>query len=120
MKQNLITVSAAFGESDEVAVGRFDAFYTPVLDFTPDNDKLITALKGVDLGNQAISQTATGTGPLLLLPLEPGPSGADGEGGDLTARAEGDGPAAQCEPARRSRACDHGHPVGNRRITHGS
>jgi VWFA-related protein len=72
VKQNLITVSAAFGESDEVAVGRFDAFYTPVLDFTPDNDKLITALKGVDLGNQAISQTATGTGP-----LPPNPSAAD-------------------------------------------
>ena len=35
-----------------------------------------------------------GTGPLLLLPLEPGPSG-DAAGGDLTAPVEGGGPAAR-------------------------
>lgn len=34
------------------------------------------------------------TGPLLLLPLDPGPAG-DGGGGDLTARVEGGGPAAR-------------------------
>jgi len=72
VKQNLITISAAFGESDEVALGRFDAFYTPVLDFTADNDKLITALKSVDLGNQSVSTTVTGTGP-----LPPNPSAGD-------------------------------------------
>lgn len=74
VKQTLITISAAFGESDEVALGRFDAFYTPVLDFTTDNDKLITALKSVDLGNQSISATATGTGP-----LPPNPSAGDAQ-----------------------------------------
>jgi Ca-activated chloride channel family protein len=74
VKQTLITVSAAFGESDEVALGRFDSFYTPVLDFTTDNDKLITALKSVDLGNQSISPTATGTGP-----LPPNPSAGDAQ-----------------------------------------
>ncbi len=37
----------------------------------------------------------TGTGPLLLLPLEPGPAGGDAGGGDLTALTEGDGPAGR-------------------------
>ncbi len=49
VKQTLMAIAGAFSESDEVAVGRFDAYYTPVLDFTTDNDKLITALKDVDL-----------------------------------------------------------------------
>jgi chromosome segregation protein len=35
-----------------------------------------------------------GTGPLLLLPLDPGPAGGDG-GGELAARVEGSGPAAR-------------------------
>ena len=55
-----------------MAVGRFDAFYTPVLDFTTDNDKLLTALKSLDLGNQSFSSTTTGTGP-----LPPNPSAGD-------------------------------------------
>ena len=67
VKQTLLTIAAAFSESDEVAVGRFDAFYTPVLDFTTDNDKLLNALKGVDLGNQSIANT-TATGPLPPVP----------------------------------------------------
>ncbi len=36
-----------------------------------------------------------GTGPLLLLPLEPGPAGERGGSGDLTAHVEGDGPAVR-------------------------
>jgi VWFA-related protein len=72
VKQTLITISAAFGESDEVALGRFDAYYTPVLDFTTDNDKLINALKSVDLGNQNILPNTTATGP-----LPPNPSAGD-------------------------------------------
>ena len=72
VKQTLITIAAAFSESDEVAVGRFDAYYTPVLDFTTDNDKLINALKSVDLGNQTISANTSATGP-----LPPSPSAGD-------------------------------------------
>ena len=64
VKQTLLTIAAAFSESDEVAVGRFDAYYTPVLDFTTDNDKLINALKSVDLGNQNILPNTSATGPL--------------------------------------------------------
>lgn len=63
VKQNLITIAGAFGESDEVAVARFDAYFTPVLGFTSDNDKLINTLKDVDLGNQNFSTTDTGSGP---------------------------------------------------------
>lgn len=66
VKQTLVSMAGAFSESDEVAVGRFDSYYTPVLDFTSDNDKLITALKGLDLGNESFSTTnagASGAGP---------------------------------------------------------
>lgn len=62
VKPTLVAVAGAFGESDEVAVGRFDAYYTPLLDFTKDNDKLINALKSVDLGNQTFS-VSDATGP---------------------------------------------------------
>ncbi len=72
VKQTLITIAGAFSESDEVALGRFDAYYTPVLDFTSDNDKLIAALKDVDLGNQSFSTTSAGTGP-----TPPKPSAGD-------------------------------------------
>lgn len=63
VKPTLATIAAAFAESDEVAVGRFDAYYTPVLDFTTSNDQLITTLKGIDLGNQSFSTVDSGSGP---------------------------------------------------------
>jgi Ca-activated chloride channel family protein len=72
VKQTLGTISGAFSEADEVAVGRFDAYYSPVLDFTTDNDKLLSALKGLDLGNQSFSTTNTGNGP-----TPPRPSAGD-------------------------------------------
>ena len=49
--KTLEEIAAGFSASDEVAVGRFDAFYTPVLDFTSDNDKLLTQLKNLQLGD---------------------------------------------------------------------
>jgi len=78
VKQTLVSMAGAFSESDEVAVGRFDAFYTPVLDFTADNDKLITTLKGVDLGNQSFSTTDAGTGPTPPRPVAGGDVSAPG------------------------------------------
>ena len=72
VKQTLVALSGAFSESDEVALGRFDAFYTPVLDFTADNDKLINSLKSVNLGNQSFATTDAGSGP-----TPPRPSAAD-------------------------------------------
>ena len=53
-------MAGGFSESDEVAVGRFDAFYTPVLDFTTDNDKLITALKSLDLATVSVRRRLSG------------------------------------------------------------
>jgi Ca-activated chloride channel family protein len=51
VRKSLISFTGGFSESDEVAVGRFDAFYTPLLDFTTDNDRLLTELKRMDLSN---------------------------------------------------------------------
>ena len=34
VQKSLVAMAGGFSASDEVAVGRFDAFYTPVLDFT--------------------------------------------------------------------------------------
>lgn len=68
VKQTLVSIAGAFSESDEVAVGRFDAYYTPVLDFTADNAKLIAALKSIDLGNQSFSTVDSGIGPTAPLP----------------------------------------------------
>jgi len=68
VKQTLVAIAGAFSESDEVAVGRFDAYYTPVLDFAADNGNLIAALKGVDLGNQSFSTVDSGIGPTAPRP----------------------------------------------------
>jgi VWFA-related protein len=68
VRQTLVAIAGGFSESDEVAVGRFNAFYTPVLDFTADNDKLITELKKVDLGNQSFETTDAGPGPTAPQP----------------------------------------------------
>jgi VWFA-related protein len=51
VKESLMAVAGGFSDFDEVALARFDAFYTPVLDFTADNDQLITQLKHMDLNS---------------------------------------------------------------------
>lgn len=51
VQKNLLAVAGAFSDSDEVALGRFGAFYSPMLDFTTDNDKLLTALKQFQFGD---------------------------------------------------------------------
>ena len=51
VKESLPAVAGGFSENDEVAVARFDAFYTPILDFTGDNDRLVDALKRIDLNS---------------------------------------------------------------------
>jgi len=50
VQKSLVAMAGGFSESDQVALARFDAVYTPVLDFTADNDQLITELKGLQLG----------------------------------------------------------------------
>jgi len=51
VKKSLIAIAGAFSASDEVSIGRFDSFYTPVMDFTSDNDQLITELQRLDLNS---------------------------------------------------------------------
>ncbi len=66
--KTLQEIAAGFSASDEVAVGRFDAFYTPVLDFTSDNDRLLTQLKNLQLGDNF----ATGSQPVTTGPSQNG------------------------------------------------
>lgn len=56
VQQSVRAIAGAFSEFDEVALGRYDLFYEPVLDFTSDNDKLYDHLKRLEL---------TGKGPGL-------------------------------------------------------
>jgi VWFA-related protein len=56
VQRSLRAVAGAFSEFDEVALGLYDLFYQPVLDFTTDNDRLYDHLKRLEL---------TGKGPGL-------------------------------------------------------
>ncbi len=60
LQKSLVAMSGGFSNSDEVALSRFDAFYSPILDFTTDHDQLVTELKRVDL-----SASAAGIGSAL-------------------------------------------------------
>ena len=65
IQKSLIDLAACFSDIDEVALGRFDSFFTPLLNLTTDNDALIAALKHMDL-RQSFSQGSN--------PITPGPS----------------------------------------------
>jgi VWFA-related protein len=67
VKESLMAVAGGFSASDEVALARFDAFFSPVLDFTTDNDKLITELKRMDLSSTipGLGSEAMTAGPTI-------------------------------------------------------
>jgi len=67
VKSSLMAVAGGFSASDEVALARFDAFYSPVLDFTADNDALITELKRMDLNSTipGVGSEAMTAGPTI-------------------------------------------------------
>jgi len=67
VQKSLVAMAGGFSTMDETAIGRFDAFYTPVLDFTPDNDQLITQLKGLDLNSSVpgVGSTVMTAGPSI-------------------------------------------------------
>jgi VWFA-related protein len=67
VKSSLMAVAGGFSASDEVALARFDAFYTPVLDFTADNDQLMTELKRMDLNSTipGVGSEAMTAGPTI-------------------------------------------------------
>lgn len=58
-------ISGAFSEFDEVAIGLFDRFYQPVLDFTTDNDKVYDHLKRIELAGKFPGQ---GSAPMTSGP----------------------------------------------------
>jgi VWFA-related protein len=66
--KTLESMGAGFSAADEVALGRFDSFYTPILDFTSDNDQLLTELRRLQLGDSF----ATGSQPVTPGPTQNG------------------------------------------------
>ena len=55
LQKSLLAIAGAFSESDEVALARFAAFFTPVMEFTQDNDRLMVELKRLTSGGEALA-----------------------------------------------------------------
>jgi VWFA-related protein len=53
LRKSLLAIAGAFSESDEVGLAKFASFFTPVMDFTKDNDQLMTGLKRIISGEDA-------------------------------------------------------------------
>ena len=51
LQKSLLAIAGAFSESDEVALARFASFFTPLTEFTQDNDRLMTELKRLTSGD---------------------------------------------------------------------
>ena len=77
LHKSLLAVAGAFSESDEVALARFASFFTPVMDFTQDNDKLMTELKRVVSGDESFPDPES-TAPHPTAGGEPIPGAATG------------------------------------------
>jgi VWFA-related protein len=54
VRRSLISLAGAFSESDEVALGRFASFFTLLMDFTTDNDRLMAQLKDRASGDDSV------------------------------------------------------------------
>jgi Ca-activated chloride channel family protein len=52
LQKSLLAIAGAFSESDEVALARFASFFTPVMEFTQDNDRLMAELKRLVSGDE--------------------------------------------------------------------
>jgi len=65
VQKSLESMAGGFSALDEVAVAKFDAFYTPVLDFTMDKDQLSTELKKLTLNS---STPGVGSDPMTSGP----------------------------------------------------
>jgi VWFA-related protein len=72
LRKSLIAMAGAFSESDEVALARFGSFFTPIMDFTADNDRLATKLKSVASGDESESDPIS-TAPQSLTRSQPIP-----------------------------------------------
>jgi VWFA-related protein len=59
VRRSLISLAGAFSESDEVALGRFASFFTLLMDFTTDNDRLMAQLKDRAAGDDSVPDPAS-------------------------------------------------------------
>jgi VWFA-related protein len=59
VRRSLISLAGAFSESDEVALGRFASFFTLLMDFTTDNDRLMAQLKDRASGDDSLPDPAS-------------------------------------------------------------
>ncbi len=67
VQKSLVAIAAGFGPADEVALVTYAQFPHTVADFSPNNDRLFTQLKRLELGSRT-TQTivdATTTGPAI-------------------------------------------------------
>jgi VWFA-related protein len=53
LHKSLLAIAGAFSEADEVGLAKFASFFTPVMDFTKDNDQLLAELKRIISGEDA-------------------------------------------------------------------
>ena len=59
LRRSLVAMAGAFSESDEVALGRFASFFTLLMDFTADNDRLMAQLKARASGDDSLPDPAS-------------------------------------------------------------
>jgi VWFA-related protein len=60
VKQSLLSVAGGFSDSDEFALARFDALYTPMLDFAGDSDRLLDGLAQIAQGSAGAQAPSRG------------------------------------------------------------
>jgi VWFA-related protein len=53
LRKSLLALAGAFSESDEVALASFASFFSPVMDFSRDNDNLMAELKRLVSGDES-------------------------------------------------------------------
>ena len=53
LHKSLIAIAGAFSEADEVSLAGFASFFSPVMEFTQDNDRLMTELKRLVSGDES-------------------------------------------------------------------
>jgi VWFA-related protein len=54
LRRSLLAIAGAFSESDEVGLAKFASFFTPVMDFTKENDQLMAGLKQIISGEGSL------------------------------------------------------------------
>lgn len=77
LHKSLLAIAGAFSESDEVALARFASFFTPVMEFTQDNDHLMADLKRLVSGDESFPDPES-TAPHPTAGGQPIPGAATG------------------------------------------